>query len=1138
MFLDVLAMTGGTLDLKAATTLQFAGYTNWTGGTIGGQSTAILQNTGSGVFVMNAASNLTIGTFLNAGLLLKSVNTSDINATNFANSGQIIVEGGTLRIKGSGTHTGLFRGAGGWIEFIEPGTHVFQTGASTEGNVSFQSGVNATFAAGSNLAGDAEIAAGSNVNVTNGGQVSGVARVKANGTAQMSSGSTMSGGRIITDGLNGIVTIKGGANVGGGHLEAKNNARIKVEAGVLGTAVELRLASGAKLEDGTLSVDTLIWSGGDILGTVLADGGTIDSGSAHRLGGQLTNTGTLQWTSLNTDIDGAGGTFVNSAGASLLIQNARSHLSGSFQNQGTILKTSIDTTYLARSIAGSNPSFSNSGVIDVQAGVLEIGGGGTHTGTAGTSVSGLLIFKPEGAFSTNTFTSGSLTGNIIFGAGTNIISGAAIDGSKFSLRPSTTLHINTGHTGVAESFSMAGGWLDGSGTFRTRNLTWSAGIQQGTGKTVLLQNGIWETGAPLELRRNFDNLGTLLISGAGQTILTQNSATILNEEGASLEFRGEQKIIDGNVTNLGTLLKTQFGDATLLEFGVQSSRTFTNDGAVIVEGGNLVVRAAGSHLGSFTVADGAKIRWSTSNTTPVHFQSGSSLSGANAFLAGNHQVHSGANVEGAKLHIYEALAPGILLDSGVRLTIDSGVTGIADALSMENGFLDGAGTLHVRFLDWSAGEMMGNGTLITDGGVIRASAFNKRLHRTLINASGTLTWQGGSPIFMNTSGQLNNLSGAVFAVGNSGVLYDGNISNMGTLLRTGTGIATLGRHQLSGSDSFSNGGTIRVTGGGVLAIEALNFSNFTGATLSGGSFVVESNSQFRFTGAAGLQNNSANITLEGVNAAITDLIGANALNGLRNNSGSIIVRNGATMNVSPGPGFIGNSGTMLIENSTVVIDDDIGNSGTMLIGNSGTLTVNGAYTQTGGSALTQVNGTLTATGGVTISGGLLRGQGSIGKEFVPTSVTMNTSARISGGETVGTLSIIGNFSQNSGSDLFAEIQSVSAFDKIAVTGNIALSGTLTIDLLEGFALPSNAALDLVTFTGSRTGSFSNIVGLSEGLKIVYLSHAIQLRSLQTFGNSDGSDGMVPEPSMIVVWSIGGLGFLIRMKRVAQASRQK
>src|SRR6516162_5886831 len=402
---------GAALD--GGWTLTAEGTTTWTSGniyfgppfagTIGGTNTLVNaagatfddQNTANYNIIQQAGS----GVFDNAGLFDKTAasgaSTTTIG-TAFNNSGILEVDAGTVDLIGGGTSTGSFTGAG-TVEF-GAGTTNLATGSSvTAANVTFGGGT-------TNIAGTYDVSRGTTVT---GGTANLTAAVTSLGNAL-----TITGGTLNLGANNPAVTTftqSGGELAGTGTLTVSGSTALS--GGIMeGGSASLR--QGNLVAQGALTIT----AAGNGVGAVLDGGWT------------LTAEGTTTWTSGNIYFGspfagtiGGTNTLVNAAGATFDDQNtANSNIiqqagSGVFDNAGLFDKTAAS----GASTTTIGTAFNNSGILEVDAGTVDLIGGGTSTGSF--TGAGTVEF---GAGTTNLATGSSVTAaSAIFGGGTTNIAG-------------------------------------------------------------------------------------------------------------------------------------------------------------------------------------------------------------------------------------------------------------------------------------------------------------------------------------------------------------------------------------------------------------------------------------------------------------------------------------------------------------------------------------------------------------------------------------------------------------------------------------------------------------------------------------------------------------------------------------------
>ncbi|MEI6162134.1 MAG: autotransporter domain-containing protein [Roseococcus sp.] len=167
---------------------------------------------------------------------------------------------------------------------------------------------------------------------------------------------------------------------------------------------------------------------------------------------------------------------------------------------------------------------------------------------------------------------------------------------------------------------------------------------------------------------------------------------------------------------------------------------------------------------------------------------------------------------------------------------------------------------------------------------------------------------------------------------------------------------------------------------------------------------------------------------------------------------------------------LGSRGLTITAGGTVfsgsLVDGGAGGSLTIAGGTTtltGTSTYSGATIINGGMLV--VNGALSGTSAVVVNGGTLGGNG-----LLP-SLTIAAGGSVAPGNSIGTINISGSLTLAAGSTTSIEVQG-SAIDRINVTGNAALGGTLRLLPLGGpysFNTPY-----IIIQAGSVSGSFAAV----------------------------------------------------------------
>eukprot|EP00913_Durusdinium_trenchii_P028451 g26679.t1 len=153
--------------------------------------------------------------------------------------------------------------------------------------------------------------------------------------------------------------------------------------------------------------------------------------------------------------------------------------------------------------------------------------------------------------------------------------------------------------------------------------------------------------------------------------------------------------------------------------------------------------------------------------------------------------------------------------------------------------------------------------------------------------------------------------------------------------------------------------------------------------------------------------------------------------------------------------------------------------------------VNGELTVQGGGQSPQGSGVLQVDNGGTLivstlnlqQGGVLQGDGLI-KGTLQGNGVNNFAGQILPGNSPGTLTIDGNYTQGADGTLVLEIGGNAPgaeYDQLVVTGNVQLAGTLEVVFVDGYVPAANETFDFIV-AGSIAGQFDNVMmqGLPDG----------------------------------------------------------
>ncbi len=843
------------------------------------------------------------------------------------------------------------------------------------------------------------------------------------------------------------------------------------------TTTTLNLSGGTLGGSGTVTLPaggTAVWSAGEMAGSgrTVISGASVAAGSATLAisgssgkslhGGRvLENAGVATFTSTTSISSGTGAVIGNSGVFDVRTDAHMLYNFGGvktrFENTGTLKKTAGTAT----TIIGA--SVDNDGLVEVTSGTLDLSGGtddtssdtstGDFVAASGTTLRLGGTHRLSGSGSSVTG-----AGNVDFSGGTTNVSvdGYSVSGTT-SISGGATATFGTSLTTGTLSVTSGGANLNSSATAKTLNLSagglggvgnltipaggsaaWTGGEMTGSGRTVISGASETEPAVTLQVSGNggkslhggrvLENRGNVaftttasMSSGTGAVIENSGVFDVRTDADVFYNFGGTKTRFE----NTGVLKKTGGTASTDMHASVD------NDGSVEVTSGTLNLSGgtndadnSDNSTGDFDVATGAVIQFSGTHR----------LSGAGSSVIGSGTVAFPSGASRVAVGSYDVA--GTTAVSGGVVTFDAPAA--TRTLDFSGGTLQGGGTVTVPAggtATWSGGEMIGTGKTVISG----ASDMNptatlqisgnsgKSLHanRTLQNA-GDATFTSTASISSGTGAVIEN-SGMFDFKTDADVFYNfggtrTRFENTGTLKKSaGTSSTDIGAAVNNGGTMEVSSGTLNLTGG------LGNFSSTGGiGRLSGGTYVVKSNSAFKFAGAD-LDVNAATVVLEGLGSAILDQNNADAIDNLTDNDGSLTI--GADRDLT-----------------TV---GALTNDGEVSVGADSVLTTTGDYVQaTGSTALRETTSRLTASGAqVKVQGGTMEGVGTVGP------VVNASGGTVAPGLSTGILRDAGSYTQGPGGKLEVEIGGTSlgtGHDQLGVGTTASLAGTLDIVTPSGF----------------------------------------------------------------------------------------
>ena len=823
------------------------------------------------------------------------------------------------------------------------------------------------------------------------------------------------GGIISVNSLNGSGTIQ----IDGGQLQMASDSQIN----------RLVITGGSILYSGVLSVDNSFnWSGGSISAmgsttnvTNLGPGCITNiTGSAGKyVGTHIKNSGTVIWT--DGDIYLVAGSITNLSGGIFVAQGNGNRISRGgvdvfrFRNEGTFRNNvGINT------IEGGYGSldFSNTGVIDVQTGKLELLCTGSSSGNI--NVAGGASLDIAGGTKYGLDAGATFTGDgVIQVLGGAINANADVSMINVSL---TNGSLNTDLGGILTITNT----LDWSGGV-INNITGSGFTTLGSGCTANLTGSAFK-----HVATHLKNSGTVIWTD-GEIRL---QGTITNLPGGVFEAQGDGDSITrsyyARFNNEGTFSKTGTGTITLT--GILGGLfELKNTGVIDVQTGNLVLQyCTNSSSGNINIAGGTSL--DIAGGTDYDLNAGATFTGDGLIQVLGGKVNANADVS----MINVSLTNGSLnTDLGGKLTI-------------------------TNTLNWSGGVMSnitGPGFTTLGSGCtanLTGSAF-KHVSTHLKN-SGTVIWTDGE---IRLQGTITNLPGGVFEAQGDGDSitrsYYARFNNEGTFSKTGTGTITL-TGILGGLFELKNTGVIDVQTGNLVLQYCTNSSSGNINIAGGTSLDIAGGTDYDLNAGATFTGDGLIQVLGGkVNAnADVSMINVSLTNGSLNTDlgGKLTITNtlnwsGGVMSNITGPGFttLGSGCTANLTGSAFKhVSTHLKNSGTV-IWTDGEIRLQGTITN--------------------LPGGVFEAQGdgdSISRVYYARFNNEGTFRRTTG---AGTITMRGN-----PGDIF-EFSNTGAVD--VQTGNLVLhcctgSSSGNINIAGGTSLDITGGTDYdfdagATFTG-------------------------------------------------------------------------
>jgi len=709
--------------------------------------------------------------------------------------------------------------------------------------------------------------------------------------------------------------------------------------------------AGTLLATGTSQITgSFTTQSGDSL--IVQGNGTFGAGVLTVSGGSWANNGAIVLTdivsSYGATLTVPSGTLTNPAGGTIdapLGTNGDRTINATLINQGTVTvgvaaarklqitppggtassnsaTITINSGLLQITQSGTNPSFTNSGAIQLVGGSFSLGqpsGGNFGTFTTDGTLS-------IGSGRTLTVTGGVLTipSGVITGTGTLSLSGATAN---------VTPNFNTSLTGL----TLLNSTWNGPGT-----------LTNPLGKTLNLQAST--------ITAPFVNGGTMLASGTSAL-----TGTVTTGVGDSIIVQGNGTFgtavltVSGDLINNGAIvlsdIVSSYGATLTLPTGTLTNATLATIEAPLGTGGDRAINAIVDNQGTITVATAAARKLTIAppgggeinNGGSIAVNSGTlqaSLTGTNPFASNSGTI----TLTGGDFALTQpsGASAGLLATPGTLVIGSSrtfSVTGGGFQVPL-GGVISGAGTL----------------ALSNDSAAVTPDFNTGSTRLSLLNS----VWLG--------SGSLTNASGVTLNLQNSEI--NAAFDNQGTLLATGTSV-------LSGSASTTSSSVIQVQGNGTFGAATLHVTTFGGLTNNGTINLTEVVSSY---GSTLIVDNGLTNASGGMLQTFTGFNGPRTLTADLTNSSGATVTIARTLTLNQPAGTHSNAGLIQLVGGDLIVQFSSGRPGisntglidvgtnTMKVFGPASAFINQAGGSLQGSGIFDVSGTSFITNGFTVVG--------------------------------------------------------------------------------------------------------------------------------------------------------------------------
>ena len=596
--------------------------------------------------------------------------------------------------------------------------------------------------------------------------------------------------------------------------------------------------------------------------------------------------------------------------------------------------------------------------------------------------------------------------------------------------------------------------------------------------------------------------GTLSIGSGGTT----GSITGNIIDNSALRFnRSDNVTYAGVISGSGTLQKQGAGNLTLTGINLYTGQTLLNQGTIsISQDANLGTGGALTFNGGIlqSTAD-----LTTNRTATLNAGNGTFFTDAGTTLTYNGQITGvgrlrkngdGTMILGSLLNNYSG---GTLVLDGTLQATTATLPG--NVIVNSGAFLE----FEQNFDGTYTGVISGAGDVIKDGsGNVTLTGIQTYSGQTTINQGGI---QGTTTSINNQSVNTTAVNTALIFNQNFDGTYSGILSGLGSLLKFGTGTVTLTGVNTYTGGTFIDAGAFSISSAANIGSSSSPLVFFAGALKTTATMVLDNVTHLGFLGGTFVTDPATILTLNGqvigVGSLTKEGAGTLILNNASNNyTGGTIVQEGILQaGVSGGlsnhsqytidggqlnlngyalsMGFLtGLGGAVDVTATSLTLEQNSDSiyAGSFLGDTTAIIekTSSGQLTLTGNSSSYQ--GTMNINQGTLVMDGQMGGHLNIGNSGILKGVgavnDLSVYGTIAPGNSIGTLTVNGNYIQNSGSFYELEFNPSGDTDLISILGTATINGGTVRLLPDQPPYTPETKYTILEAQGGVSGTYSDL----------------------------------------------------------------